>query len=72
MDTRLLRRRVEQVPVPDEDLRSLPGETVAYDLAPTMLHRGMNTVEVKLVSEEPSREGAISLLHQIRVEVRYE
>ena len=49
----------------------LPGETLALDLAPTMLNRGMNTVEVKLVSEDPSREEDL-VLHQIRVEVRYE
>ena len=49
----------------------LPGETLDYDLASTMLQRGMNTVEVKLVSEDPARNDDLEL-QQIRVEVRYE
>ena len=52
-------------------IEELPGETLAFDLVPTMLHRGMNTVEVKLVSEEPSRKNNL-VLRQIRVDVRYE
>ena len=36
-----------------------------------MLQRGMNTVEVKLVSEDPAREDDLEL-RQIRVDVRYE
>ena len=52
-------------------IEELPGETLAFDLVPTMLHRGMNTVEVKLVSEEPSRKNDL-VLRQIRVDVRYE
>ena len=49
----------------------LPGDTLSYDLAPAMLQRGMNTVEVKLVSEDPERKDDLEL-RQIRVEVRYE
>ena len=48
----------------------LPGETLAYDLSPTALHRGMNTIEVKLVSEDPSRKDDLTL-RQIRVSVQY-
>ncbi|MDE2716649.1 MAG: hypothetical protein OXI33_06490, partial [Chloroflexota bacterium] len=49
----------------------LPGEALSYDLAPTVLQRGVNTVEVKLVSEDPERKDDLEL-RQIRVEVRYE
>ena len=49
----------------------LPGETLVYDLAPTVLQRGMNTVEVKLVAEDPARNDDLEL-RQIRVDVRYE
>ena len=49
----------------------LPGETLAFDLAPKLLNRGMNTVEVKLVSEDLSRSSDL-VLRQIRVDVRYE
>ena len=49
----------------------LPGETLAYDLAPTVLQRGMNTVEVKLASEDPARNDDLEL-RQVRVDVRYE
>ena len=52
-------------------IEELTGETLAFDLAPTVLNRGMNTVEVKLVSEDPSRTDDL-VLQQIRVEVRYE
>ncbi len=49
----------------------LPGETLGYNLARTMLQRGMNTVEVKLVSEDPARKDDL-VLRQVRVDVRYE
>ena len=52
-------------------IEDLPGETLAYDLASTMLRRGMNTVEVKLVAEDPAREDDLEL-RQVRVDVRYE
>ncbi len=47
----------------------IPGKTLSYDLAPTMLHRGVNVVEVRLVSEDPARADDLTLL-QVRVEVR--
>lgn len=48
----------------------LPGETIEYDVDSTTVRRGVNDVEVRLVSSDPAREQDL-ILQQIRVEVKY-
>ena len=49
---------------------TLPGETIEYDIHHSMLRRGVNTVEVRLVSADPSRDGGPTL-RQVKIDVRY-